>query len=500
VAATVGVGATRITRAPGTTGAEVLAPGSPLDLDAALVAGLDEILALTHGDAGWIALSDGPVFELACRRGIVDELAAAIDGARTDEGPVGQAFTTRRAVTWRAVSGSGAPAAAGSGAAPATPAAGAALLALPLQTEKGVFGVAVAFGAAAAGCSGERLNRAEVACGRLADRVEQTVRLREQLDHLDLQQRLLAAVETVARSVTSGSLETTILAEAAHLLDARQAVLLVLRGDVLVASESFGLDERAARLFVVPLEDSVFGRAVLNGETVVVDERDPAAGGVLAAGGWRTLLSTPLQSYHGTYGALCVFSDRPRRYRDHERTVFRTFAAHATIALDNRRLIREKDEMAVRDGLTGVYNRSYLELALARTSKEVRRNGGVASVLFLDLDGMKQVNDGYGHEAGDALLRILAGLLVESCRETDVVARYGGDEFVVLMPGTDAEGAGRVAGKVDDAIARHNETAAPAERLSASMGRHSAGGADLGDLLREADRRMYASKRSRRRT
>ena len=369
-----------------------------------------------------------------------------------------------------------------------------------MRTERGVFGVAVSFGEAAAACSGERLAQAEAACDRLAGRVEQTVRLREQLDHLDLQQRLLAAVETVARSVVSGSLETTILAEAARLLDARQAVLLVLRGDVLVASEAYGLDERTARLFVVPLEDSVFGRAVLSGETVAVDGRDPTAGGALAAAGWRTLLATPLQSYRGTYGALCVFSTRPRRYRDHQKTVFRTFAAHATIALDNRRLIREKDEMAVRDGLTGVYNRSYLELALSRTTKEVRRNGGVASVLFLDLDGMKQVNDGYGHEAGDTLLRRLAGLLVESCRETDVVARYGGDEFVVLMPGTDADGARRVGGKVDEAIARHNETAPVAERLSASMGLHSAGGADLGDLLREADRRMYATKRSRRRT
>jgi diguanylate cyclase (GGDEF)-like protein len=481
---------TRGGRAPAGSGADVLPAASPLDLDAELVTGLDEILGLAHGDAGWIALSDGVAFELACRRGIVDELAAAVDGARADEGPAGEAFTTGRAVAWRA---------AASAAAPAAPDTGAALLALPLQTERGALGVAVAFGGVAAACAGERLAQVQAVCDRLAGRVEQAVRLREQLDHLALQQRLLAAVETVARSVESGSLETTILAEAARLLDAEQAVLLVLRGDVLVASDAYGLDERSARLFVVPLEDSLFGRAVLNGGTVAVDERDPIAAGALAGGGWRALLATPLQSCRGTYGALCVFSDRPRRYRHHETTVLRTFAAHAMIALDNRRLICEKDEMAVRDGLTGVYNRSYLELALARTTKEVRRSGGVASVLFLDLDGMKQVNDGYGHEAGDTLLRRLAGLLVESCRETDVVARYGGDEFVVLMPGTDSSGARRVAAKVDEALARHNETAAPAARLSASMGLHSAGGADIGGLLREADRRMYATKRSRRR-
>ena len=86
---------------------------------------------------------------------------------------------------------------------------------------------------------------------------------------------------------------------------------------------------------------------------------------------------------------------------------------------------------------------------------------------------------------------------MESCRATDVVARYGGDEFVVLMPGTDAEGAGHVVLKVEEAIARHNAAASGPLRLSASIGVHTAGAADVADLLHEADRRMYATKRRR---
>lgn len=204
-----------------------------------------------------------------------------------------------------------------------------------------------------------------------------------------------------------------------------------------------------------------------------------------------------MQSYRGTYGAICLFFDHPRDVREQEQTLFRTFAAHATISLDNRRLMQEKDQMAVRDGLTGVYNRSYLELALGRTSKEVRRNGGTASVLFLDVDGMKEANDTYGHQAGDTLLCDLAALLEESCRETDIVARYGGDEFVVLMPGADEEGAGRVAGKIEAMIAGHNNAVEGPLRLSVSMGLHSADGRDIDRLLQEADRRMYATKRLR---
>jgi diguanylate cyclase (GGDEF)-like protein len=159
--------------------------------------------------------------------------------------------------------------------------------------------------------------------------------------------------------------------------------------------------------------------------------------------------------------------------------------------------MQEKERVAVHDGLTDVFNRGYLEIAIERTVKDVRRNGGEVSVLFIDVDGMKDVNDTYGHQAGDALLVELAGLLRDSCRESDVVARYGGDEFVVLMPATDAPGAGEVERKVAAAIAARNAAAGRAPRLSASAGTHTATADGVDTLLREADRRMYTSKRSR---
>ena len=130
--------------------------------------------------------------------------------------------------------------------------------------------------------------------------------------------------------------------------------------------------------------------------------------------------------------------------------------------------MQEKERLAVHDGLTDIFNRGYLEVAIDRTGKDVRRNGGEASILFVDVDGMKDVNDTYGHQAGDRLLVDLARLLRESCRESDVVARYGGDEFVVLMPGTTSAGARRVARKVEAAIAARNAAAAQAPPLSAS--------------------------------
>jgi diguanylate cyclase (GGDEF)-like protein len=234
---------------------------------------------------------------------------------------------------------------------------------------------------------------------------------------------------------------------------------------------------------------------------VSVDDvsREPLVDPVLVrVGGFRAFLTAPLESYKGTYGALAVYYDEVHHFTDDERTLLRTFAIQAAIALENQRLMQEKDQLAVHDGLTGVYNRSYLEMALERASKELRRSGGKVSIIFLDVDDLKGTNDQLGHQAGDRLLRELAALLGTCCRDADIVARYGGDEFVVLMPSTDEEGAHRVSDKILAAMERRNTGAENgAMRLSASLGMHTATGEDVDNLLHEADQRMYAMKRAR---
>jgi diguanylate cyclase (GGDEF)-like protein len=314
--------------------------------------------------------------------------------------------------------------------------------------------------------------------------------------------RLLEAAETINSSLESASLDAIILAEATRLVGVQRSALLVAKGDALVAEETLGLSDRCRETFVVPLEDPLFGHAVVTGETMVIEAGEAVEAGEtgrvgsLCFGDRGSVMVAPLRSHRATYGALALFAEEPVRFTKDAQAMIRTFAIQAAIALDNRRLMQEKDWMAARDGLTGVYNRSYLEVAMERAAKDARRHGGEASILFCDVDDMKDVNDTHGHQAGDALLKSLADLLQQCCRETDVVARYGGDEFVVLMPGTDAEGAQRVALKVEAAMDSRNAAGGPVG-MSASLGVHTAGAADINDLLREADRRMYSAKRSR---
>jgi diguanylate cyclase (GGDEF)-like protein len=480
---------------------------------------LQKVVEITGVDGGWIGLHEeclrldagrassldresgggsrpalGQSLELVCWSGISAGHVVAIASSARGEGLLDRVTRGRETVV---VDRRGEGSATIS---PTLPEGFQTMLALPLQSQGRVFGLVALVTRGARTYSTDDVGRATAAAGELAFAIDDALRMREQQRRIDRQRLLLEAAETVHRSLDSSSLETTILAEATRLVDAQMSALLVVRGDVLVATEVYGFPDRYERLFVVPLEDALFGRAVLNGETVAVDDlRSEGSSGAerLEAVHCRALIAAPLQSYRGTYGVLALFSEHPQKFGEDDRTLLRTFSIQAAIALDNRRLMQEKDTMAVHDGLTGVYNRSYLELTLERTTKELRRNGGVVSILFLDVDGMKTINDRDGHPAGDRLLRELASLLGESCRETDIVARYGGDEFVVLMPGTDAEGASRVGLKVSEAISLHNAASPDTERLSASMGMHTADGAGVDDLLREADRRMYEMKRSR---
>jgi diguanylate cyclase (GGDEF)-like protein len=168
--------------------------------------------------------------------------------------------------------------------------------------------------------------------------------------------------------------------------------------------------------------------------------------------------------------------------------------AHTLLASRTEELRRA----SLLDALTGAYNRRYFDEKLAEEVHHARACNWPLSLMFADLDHFKRVNDQYGHQAGDEVLRGAARLLTQSLRETDLVARYGGEEFVVILPGTNAPEAMGVAARVSEAFRKHVHTVGPHEiKVTVSIGvvtddtRHSAG-AD--DLVRAADLAVYAAK------
>jgi diguanylate cyclase (GGDEF)-like protein len=163
------------------------------------------------------------------------------------------------------------------------------------------------------------------------------------------------------------------------------------------------------------------------------------------------------------------------------------------------RIERHRDEIAARsnlDLLTGLLNRRGLEERAATLFGDVQNEKRPLSVLFADLDGFKGINDALGHHVGDVVLRKVAGLINSSIRESDVAARYGGDEFVVIMPDTDLRHATLVAERLQAAVAQWARSGEVNLSLSIGMGAAPEHGQELAALLERVDGAMYLSKQS----
>ena len=172
----------------------------------------------------------------------------------------------------------------------------------------------------------------------------------------------------------------------------------------------------------------------------------------------------------------------------------------AAIALDNAVSLQRAEAQSVTDDLTGLSNSRYLNAALRREAKRASRSGRPLSLLFLDLDGFKQVNDTHGHQAGSRTLAEAAGVIRGCARETDVVARFGGDEFSLILPDTSQDGAVSVAMRIRERLraACYLTSEGLSIRLTASIGVATLPdvAASAEELLKAADTAMYRVKAS----
>jgi diguanylate cyclase (GGDEF)-like protein len=171
----------------------------------------------------------------------------------------------------------------------------------------------------------------------------------------------------------------------------------------------------------------------------------------------------------------------------------------AVVALENARLHRIVEQQAVLDGLTGIANRRRADEMLRRELARSERFGGPVGLILADIDDFKAINDEYGHPMGDAVLREVAGTLLGTVREIDVAARWGGEEFAVVLPGTDVEGAAHAAERIRDALASREMLAPDGAvlRVTASFGvASSSPGTTSEELVAVADEALYRAKRA----
>lgn len=274
----------------------------------------------------------------------------------------------------------------------------------------------------------------------------------------------------------------------------------------LVSSDGGGqlsvLAERGLESGMGPAVYAIAGWVMQRGEEFV--SADLRKDGRIRDDAIATVVAFPLTCRGRRIGALIGLDQKPSsrepRLSPAVLQALRVLLEPAGVALDNSILLKRAQALSVTDDLTSLYNSRYLNQVLRRETKRASRNGRPLSLLFIDLDGFKAVNDTHGHLCGSRALVEAAAVIRGSARETDVVARFGGDEFALVLPDTGADGAYAVGERIRERIAAHQFLAADGLnlRLTASVGVATLPDAanSSEDLMHAADAAMYLVKDS----
>ena len=258
-------------------------------------------------------------------------------------------------------------------------------------------------------------------------------------------------------------------------------------------SEALGATHDAEQLMPLILEAAMEATSAAGGVLV-------GTSGSLVKAGFpekgTERLEVPLQAGSINFGSLLLFG---AEFSEEDRMTAVSLASHAVVALDNARLHRIVERQALVDGLTGLANRRQCEETLEDELARVERFGGSLAVVVADLDWFKDINDRHGHPAGDAVLREFAVLLEETVRDVDLAGRWGGEEFVLVLPGTDVAGGAQLAERIRVALAGRTVLAVDGSRIpvTASFGVAAIPPAKTAsELFAAADAAMYQAKRA----
>jgi diguanylate cyclase (GGDEF)-like protein len=211
-------------------------------------------------------------------------------------------------------------------------------------------------------------------------------------------------------------------------------------------------------------------------------------------------LAVPLIAEGKVLGVFDLGSARPDAFSHRDVHLLRTLAAYAVVAIQNARLFEQASRMAITDGLTELYNHRHLHDSLERVLERARRDGSPIGLIMLEIDHFKRYNDTYGHRSGDEALRMVARLLRRGSRPSDIVARYGGDEFMVILPGATKAATQETAERMRRAVEAYplilGDEVITTITLSVGVAAHPQDGSTVDGLVESVDRAQYIAKRS----
>jgi diguanylate cyclase (GGDEF)-like protein len=205
----------------------------------------------------------------------------------------------------------------------------------------------------------------------------------------------------------------------------------------------------------------------------------------------------PLVSFGQTLGVLALDSAQPNAFRDGDLQSLESVADICATAIQNAHYVKRVKQLAYLDGLTGIFNRRFFELRIIEEIDRARRYGTGMAVIMADIDQFKRLNDEFGHVLGDEVLRQVSSVFHQQVRKIDVVCRYGGEEFAILLTQTTAAHAMNVAEKLRKMVAGWQfPGVARAVTISAGTAAFPEHGTTRDELVKAADAALYAAKQA----
>lgn len=237
--------------------------------------------------------------------------------------------------------------------------------------------------------------------------------------------------------------------------------------------------------------------AIEKGISIIDNNVDPDSYEFTKGRNVKSLLCVPLQIKGTKHGLILVEHNIHEAFGDNNVRLLEIITQQVSIAIDNARLYKQLQDFANTDGLTQVYNRLYFQKCLSEELNQAKKEGYDVSVVLYDIDNFKKFNDTYGHLFGDVVLKSIARLVKNSIRKNDIVARFGGEEFIIMLPHTGAEAAYEKAEELRNSISNliitdNGNSASVTISMGISAFPKHADTEDL--LLRSADVALYQAK------
>ena len=341
--------------------------------------------------------------------------------------------------------------------------------------------------------------------GTLMDITERKMAEAELIDSARQVETLYNIGVTVSQTLNLTEMLESVLERVLALMEIEAGGIFLVNAqtDELVLNTHQGFSERFIRdVKRMKVGKGFAGRVALTGKPLIVgnmtaDARfDPI---VLKREGFQSLSAIPIMSREKILGVLCVCSYGSRNFPDREVHLLGTIANQIGVAVENSQLYERTVEIAFTDSMTGLYNRRYLMEQIEREFARASRSESAFSVIMIDLDGLKTVNDRFGHYGGDAILKELGRIIKAGTRISDVAGRLGGDEFMLLAPETDSSEACDIGERIRSQVEQyHTEIDGEELRASISVGvaSYPSHASAVKELLQRADEAMYNAKRS----